>query len=129
LNDFRTTFTRVEQHQELETHIVTDVKLEFGQFSRELAKGVGQRGHPEQAEAQQVELLSVGQGGLVRQVVVHALVHVVQHQHVRPRVLQQLHLVVHLDNNKKYTISKISQKFKCKNLKNLSGVQHFFLML
>lgn len=50
----------------------------------------------EEAETQQVEFLAVVQRGLVGQPVVHALVQVVQDQHVRPRVLQQLHLVVHL---------------------------------
>jgi hypothetical protein len=37
------------------------------------------------------------EGRLVRQVVVHPLVDLVQDQHLRPRVLQQRHLVVHLE--------------------------------
>ena len=41
-------------------------------------------------------LLSVGERRLVGEVVVHPLVDLVQDQHLRPRVLQQLHLVVHL---------------------------------
>ena len=41
-------------------------------------------------------LLAVGQRRLVGKVVVHALVDLVEDQHLRPRVLQQLHLVVHL---------------------------------
>lgn len=57
---------------------------------------VSQRRHPQQTEAKEVELLSVVKGGLVRQAVVHPLVQVIQYQHVRPRVLQQLHLVVNL---------------------------------
>ena len=42
-------------------------------------------------------LLAVGQRRLVWEVVVHPLVDLVQDQHLRPRVLQQLHLVVHLE--------------------------------
>ena len=45
---------------------------------------------------EQALLLAVGQRRLVWEVVVHPLVDLVQYQHLRPRVLQQLHLVVHL---------------------------------
>ena len=47
-------------------------------------------------------LLAVGQRRLVWEVVVHPLVDLVQYQHLRPRVLQQLHLVVHLKEKKSY---------------------------
>ena len=45
-------------------------------------------------------LLAVGQRRLVWEVVVHPLVDLVQDQHLRPRVLQQLHLVINLQQKK-----------------------------
>lgn len=88
--------TRVQQEQELDADVVGHVEFELSQFVLQLVEVVGEAGHAEKAEAQQVELLSVVQHSLVGQAVVHALVQVVQHEHVRPRVLQQLHLVVDL---------------------------------
>lgn len=98
---FAETGTWIEQEEKLDTDVVADVELEVLQFGGEVVEMVRQRRDAQEPQAQQVKLLAVGQRRLVREVVVHTLVHVVQHQHVGPTVLQQLHLIVHLWGDQK----------------------------
>lgn len=89
--------TRVEQQQELEADVVDGVELELLQplgHALQLWQGGV---HPQQGQSHHRELLAVGHGDLLRQPVVQTLVQVVQDQHVRPGLLQELHLVVHLN--------------------------------
>lgn len=57
---------------------------------------VCQTWYAQQPEAEQIELLAIVKGCLIRQIVVHTLVNVIEYQHVWPRMLQQFHLVVNL---------------------------------
>ncbi len=91
-----TPHVRIKKQDELEANVIGAVELESGQLGRDLLEGVEHGGYAEQRERQQLELLSVGQRRLVGQVVVHALVNLVQNQHLGPGILQQFHLVVHL---------------------------------
>lgn len=88
--------TRIQEQQEFQANVIADVELEFLQPVDDSGETIGHSGDAEEAEREQVELLTVVQHYLIGQVVVHVLVDVVQHQHIRPRVLQQFHLVVNL---------------------------------
>lgn len=88
--------TWIEEEEEFETNVIDGVELELGQFHGELVELVRRRADAEQRQSEQIEALAVGQPRVVGQVVVHPLVDVVQEQHVRPGMLEQVHLVVHL---------------------------------
>lgn len=88
--------TWIKEQDELQADVVGAVELEGRQLGRQLLERVRHGWDAEECERQELELLSVVKRCLVRQVVVHPLVDLVQDQHLRPRVLQQRHLVVNL---------------------------------
>lgn len=58
--------TWIEEQQELHADVVGDVELEFRQLVLQLVEMFRQGGHAEESQAEEVELLSVVEGGLVR---------------------------------------------------------------
>lgn len=89
----------IQQEQELHANVVADVEAQLDQLVLQLVEVVGQLRNAEQSEAEQIEFLAIVQGGLVGQVVVYPLVQMIENEHVRPGVLQQFHLVIHLDGH------------------------------
>lgn len=61
-------------------------------------------GTPQQAQTQQIEFLPVMQCCLVGQIVVYPMMQVIQYQHVGPWILQQFHLIINLQEQKKKVI-------------------------
>lgn len=88
--------TRIEEEEELETGVVDGVELELGELHGERVELVGGGSDAQEGQSEQVEALSVGQLKVVRQVVVHPLVDVVEEENVGPGVLEEIHLVVDL---------------------------------
>lgn len=84
---YLTILTRIQQQEELDANVVTNVKLELLKFERNLREPVPQGGDPQEAERKEIELLPVVERSFIGEVVVHSLVHVIQHQHVGPGVL------------------------------------------
>jgi hypothetical protein len=88
--------TWIQQEQEFQASVIDGIELELGQLHGERVQLIGGAGGAEQGQREQVEALAVGQLHVVGQIVVHPLVDMVEQQDVRPRVLQQIHLVVDL---------------------------------
>jgi hypothetical protein len=88
--------TRIQEQDKFQANEVCAIELEDRQFVGQFLEGVGHGGNPEKRERQELKLLTVVKRRLVRQVIVHPLVDLVENQHLRPRVLQQSHLVVNL---------------------------------
>ena len=86
--DLKEQLTRIQEQDEFQANEVCAVELEGRQFVGQFLEGVGHGGDAEEGEGQEFELLTVGKRRLVRQVVVHPLVDLVENQHLGPRVLQ-----------------------------------------
>lgn len=86
----------IKQKEELETSVIDCVELDVGQFDCKRVQLVGGRVDAEQRKSKQVKALPVWELHVVAEIVVHSLMNVVQQKDVRPRMLQQVHLIVDL---------------------------------
>ena len=88
--------TWIQEKDELEADVVCAVEFQSTELGGQVIEGLRHGWYSEKGQREQLELLSVGQCGLVGKLVVHPLMDLVHYQHLGPRVLQQPHLIVHL---------------------------------
>ena len=75
---FKEQLTRIQEQDKFQADKVCAVELEGRQFVGQFLEGVGHGWDPEKREGQEFELLTVGKRRLVRQVIVHPLVDLVE---------------------------------------------------
>jgi len=96
----------IQEKDELEADVICAVKFKSTELGGQVSEGLRHGWYSEKGQREQFELLSVGQCGLVGKLVVHPLMDLVHYQHLGPRVLQQPHLIIHLQFSEVEGISR-----------------------